>query len=98
MNVMTTDDVNTYVEGGAGRLRLNRPKALHSLNLAMVQQMTRALLDWRGDPTVRIVTYCEVGRISTLAAATLRELGFARVAALDGVMKDWRAGGYPVEA
>src|SRR3569832_464766 len=52
---MTTDDVNTYVEGGAGRLRRIRPKALHSLNLAMVQQMTRALLDWRGDPTVRFV-------------------------------------------
>ncbi len=50
------------------------------------------------DPTVRIVTCCEVGRISTLAAATLRELGFARVAALDGGMKDWRDGGYPVEA
>src|SRR5687768_9070549 len=27
------------------------------------------------DPTVRIVTCCEFGKISTLAAATLRELG-----------------------
>jgi glyoxylase-like metal-dependent hydrolase (beta-lactamase superfamily II)/rhodanese-related sulfurtransferase len=49
------------------------------------------------DPTVRIVTCCEVGKISTLAAATLRELGFARVAALDGGMTQWREGGYPVE-
>jgi enoyl-CoA hydratase len=72
---MTTDDVNTYVEGGAGRLRLNRPKALHSLNLAMVQQMTRALLDWRGDPTVRIVLidhaegrgFCAGGDVVTIA-------------------------------
>ena len=30
------------------------------------------------DPTVRIVTCCEFGKISTLAAATLRELGFLR--------------------
>ncbi len=52
---MTTEDVNTYVEGGAGRLRLNRPGALHSLNLAMVQRMTHALLDWRSDPSVRII-------------------------------------------
>ena len=28
------------------------------------------------DPTVRILTCCEFGKISTLAAATLRELGY----------------------
>jgi len=50
------------------------------------------------DPTVRILCYCEFGKISTLAAATLRTLGFARAAALDGGMKAWRDGGYPVEA
>ena len=55
MNLMTTDDVRAYVDGCAGRLSLNRPKALHALNLAMVQAMTRALLDWRSDPAVRIV-------------------------------------------
>ena len=49
------------------------------------------------DPTLRIVTVCEYGRISTLAAATLRELGFRRTAALDGGMKPWREGDYPVE-
>ena len=31
---------------------------------------------------------------STLAAATLRQLGFLRTAALDGGMKAWREGGY----
>ncbi len=49
------------------------------------------------DPTVRIVTYCEVGKISTLAAATLRRMGFTRVLALDGGMKAWREQGFPVE-
>jgi rhodanese-related sulfurtransferase len=49
------------------------------------------------DPTMRIVVYCEFGKISTLAAATLRELGFLRAAALDGGMKAWREGGFPVE-
>jgi glyoxylase-like metal-dependent hydrolase (beta-lactamase superfamily II)/rhodanese-related sulfurtransferase len=39
------------------------------------------------DPTARIVTVCEFGKISTLAAATLRDLGFLRAAALDGGMK-----------
>lgn len=49
------------------------------------------------DPTVRILTCCEYGKISTLAAATLRSLGFMRAVALDGGMKAWREGGYPVE-
>jgi glyoxylase-like metal-dependent hydrolase (beta-lactamase superfamily II) len=49
------------------------------------------------DPTARVVTICEFGKISTLAAATLRDLGFLRAAALDGGMKAWREGGFPVE-
>lgn len=48
------------------------------------------------DPTLRIVTCCEFGRISTLAAATLRAMGFERTVALDGGMQAWRAAGYPV--
>ena len=47
------------------------------------------------DPTLRIVVCCEFGKISTLAAATLRNLGFMRATALDGGMKTWRDGGYP---
>lgn len=50
------------------------------------------------DPTARILTACEFGRISTLAAATLRQLGFQRAVALDGGMKAWREAGYAVEA
>lgn len=49
------------------------------------------------DPTVRVLTACEFGRVSTLAAATLRQLGFQRAVALDGGMKAWREAGYPVE-
>ena len=47
------------------------------------------------DPTRRIVLYCELGRISTLATATLREMGFRRAVALDGGMQAWRETGYP---
>jgi glyoxylase-like metal-dependent hydrolase (beta-lactamase superfamily II)/rhodanese-related sulfurtransferase len=49
------------------------------------------------DPTLRIVTCCEFGKISTLAAATLRSLGFMRATALDGGMKTWRDAGLPLE-
>ena len=50
------------------------------------------------DPTRRIVVCCEFGRISTLATATLRELGFQRAVALDGGMKAWREAGFPLKA
>jgi len=50
------------------------------------------------DPTVRVVTCCEFGKISTLAADTLRTMGYVRAVALDGGMKAWREAGYPVEA
>jgi glyoxylase-like metal-dependent hydrolase (beta-lactamase superfamily II)/rhodanese-related sulfurtransferase len=49
------------------------------------------------DPTVRIITCCEFGKISTLAAATLRDLGYGRAVALDGGMKAWREAGYETE-
>jgi glyoxylase-like metal-dependent hydrolase (beta-lactamase superfamily II) len=50
------------------------------------------------DPSVEILTICELGKISTLAAATVRELGFQRATALDGGMAAWRESGNPIEA
>jgi len=49
------------------------------------------------DPTARIIACCEFGKISTLAAATLRDLGYSRAIALDGGMKAWCEAGYVVE-
>jgi glyoxylase-like metal-dependent hydrolase (beta-lactamase superfamily II)/rhodanese-related sulfurtransferase len=49
------------------------------------------------NPIARIVVYCEFGKISTLAAVTLRQLGFLRAVALDGGMKAWRERGFAVE-
>ena len=49
------------------------------------------------DPTLKIVTYCEFGKVSMLAAATLRNMGFIRASALDGGMTNWRAANYAIE-
>jgi len=49
------------------------------------------------DPTVRIVTCCEFGKISTLAADTLHTMGYTRAVALDGGIKAWREASYPLE-
>ena len=51
----TSPDVLTVKRGQAGCLRLNRPRALHSLNRQMVRDMASALVEWRDDPEVRII-------------------------------------------
>ncbi len=50
-----TEDVIISVEGGVGRIRLNRPKAIHALTTQMCGVMSEALLKWRDDPEVRSV-------------------------------------------
>ena len=49
------DEVLILVEGGVGRLRLNRPKAIHALTREMCVAMSDALLEWREDPAIRLV-------------------------------------------
>ena len=61
---------------------------------AVKQWLAKADIDWT---SVEILTVCEFGKISTLAAATLSELGFRRVTALDGGMAAWREQGNTVE-
>jgi rhodanese-related sulfurtransferase len=49
------------------------------------------------DPTRRVLVYCDLGKVSTLAAATLREMGYTRAVALDGGMLAWSEAGYPMK-
>ncbi|MES2059341.1 MAG: enoyl-CoA hydratase/isomerase family protein, partial [Pseudomonadota bacterium] len=73
----TPTETLAYRDGAAGRLRLNRPKALNALNLPMVQQMTRALLDWREDRSIRLILidhaegrgFCAGGDVVTIAGS-----------------------------
>ena len=69
------------------------PGALH-LPRGQLELRVDAVLP---DPTVRILTCCEFGKLSTLAAATLRDLGYRRAVALDGGMLAWREAGHPLE-
>jgi glyoxylase-like metal-dependent hydrolase (beta-lactamase superfamily II) len=50
------------------------------------------------DPTARIVVYCQYGKISTLAAATLQAMGFGRAVALDGGFDAWQKAALPTES
>lgn len=50
-----TDDVLIFVEGKVGRIRLNRPKAIHALNTGMCTAILDALTSWRDDTAVEAV-------------------------------------------
>jgi enoyl-CoA hydratase len=64
-------------EGQLGHLTLNRPSALHALNLEMVDILTKSLLAWRDDDTVKVIMldhsgargFCAGGDIAMLAAS-----------------------------
>jgi rhodanese-related sulfurtransferase len=49
------------------------------------------------DPEARIILLCAHGYSSSMAAATLRDLGFARATDVDGGFEAWNAAGLPVE-
>jgi rhodanese-related sulfurtransferase len=69
----------------------------------------RNVLEWRCDPASdardprigglerHLIVMCNEGYQSSLAAATLQQLGFARATDLSGGFQAWRAAGLPVE-
>lgn len=84
-------------------LDVREKEAFDAGHLPGARHMPRGQLELRvddelPDPMTRIVTVCEFGKISTLAAATLRDLGFLRTSALDGGMKAWREEGFPISS
>lgn len=48
------------------------------------------------DPGRRVILHCASGGRSALAADTLARMGYSKVGHLDGGLKSWQAGGYPV--
>ena len=53
--LVSNGDVLFEQRGNAGLITLNRPKALNALTLAMVRDLTTALLAWRDDPSISVV-------------------------------------------
>jgi enoyl-CoA hydratase len=68
-------EIVTEIDGKVGRIRLNRPKAIHALNKSMCSAMIAALLEWRSDPAVEAVIidhmegrgFCAGGDVRMLA-------------------------------
>jgi rhodanese-related sulfurtransferase len=69
----------------------------------------RNVLEWRCDPSSpwsdqrvcdphrQLIVFCSEGYQSSLAAATLQELGLSRATDLIGGFEAWRAAGLPVQ-
>ncbi len=93
MSEISAPEVLARIEGVAGILSLNRPRAIHALTLEMVRAMTQALLEWRSEDKVRVVLidhaldpagdpklsrgFCSGGDISLLRHSALHDGGVA---------------------
>ena len=102
---MSMEEVRRRVTDGDGTLvvlDIREQDAYDAGHIPGARHVPRGQLELRidhvlPDPTARVLTCCEFGKISTLAAATLRTMGYTRAVALDGGIKAWREAGYPLE-
>ncbi|MGC5341875.1 enoyl-CoA hydratase/isomerase family protein [Streptomyces sp. DT171] len=68
------DSVLLHTEGHAGRLTLNRPRALNALDHSMVRRIDRALTAWERDPAVRTVVLTGAGERGLCAGGDIRSI------------------------
>jgi rhodanese-related sulfurtransferase len=97
---------------GAGALLIDiRPEGLRAADGVVPGAVwfERNVLEWRCDPSCeardervggldrRVIVMCDEGYTSSLAAASLQQLGFLAATDLEGGFQAWRAAGLPVE-
>jgi enoyl-CoA hydratase len=67
-------DLHARREGVAGRITLNRPKALNALTLDMIHSFAAALDGWTGDDSVRVIVIDGAGTRGLCAGGDVRAL------------------------
>lgn len=80
------NELIVWREGAAGRIRLNRPKALNALTHRMCLDMEATLLEWRDDGDVACVivdaegdkAFCSGGDVATIWREGKKGVGFFR--------------------
>jgi glyoxylase-like metal-dependent hydrolase (beta-lactamase superfamily II)/rhodanese-related sulfurtransferase len=98
---MSMDEVQRQIERGDCALLIldvRERETFRAGHLPGARNIPRGELELRADrelpdPTARILTYCQLGKISTLAAQTLRTMGYTRTVALDGGLESWAQAG-----
>ena len=81
-----TDDVLFFTDRNVGRIRLNRPKAIHALTREMCDAMSEVLLAWREDPSIQVVVidhaegrgFCAGGDVVMLARSGAEDASDAK--------------------
>lgn len=106
ISFMSMAELRRRIESGAPDLQIldvREAEAFAQGHIPGAVHLPRGQLELRvdamfPDPTVRILVYCEFGKISTIAAGTLHSMGFLGAIALDGGIRAWKEAGYPLEA
>jgi enoyl-CoA hydratase len=73
-----SESIIARIEGRAGRISLNRPRALNALDLDMVLAITAALRGWLADPAAKLILidhaegrgFCAGGDVVTIARSS----------------------------
>ncbi|HUG45141.1 MAG TPA: enoyl-CoA hydratase/isomerase family protein [Sphingomicrobium sp.] len=81
-----SDDVLISTDRGIGRIRLNRPQAIHALTTQMCETMSEALLRWRSDSDIHAILidhsqgrgFCAGGDVVMLARSGAGDASQAR--------------------
>ncbi len=103
-------DARAAIEQGALLIDI-RPQSLRAADGTVPEAVwfERNVLEWRCDPSsdacdVRVgeldrclIVMCDEGYTSSLAAASLQQLGFAEATDLEGGFQAWRAAGLTVD-
>ena len=90
MQLSGTDEVLVRQSGTAGRITLNRPRALNALTLDMLRSMAAALDQWDGDPSVSVVLLDGAGPRGFCAGGDIRAI-YQSGRARDGLAETfWR--------
>jgi rhodanese-related sulfurtransferase len=103
----------THTDPAAVKARLDRHETFHFIDVredgewavdhaAGARHIGRGVLErdietLLPDREADIVLYCGGGYRSTLAADSLQQMGYRRVASMEGGMRAWREAGYPLE-
>jgi enoyl-CoA hydratase len=86
MEPSATDEILIRREGRAGRITINRPKALNALTYPMLGRIWAALVAWKDDPAVELILLDGAGERGLCAGGDVRSFyesraqgsGFAR--------------------
>jgi rhodanese-related sulfurtransferase len=106
---LTPEQAAAAVDDGALLVDIRQERQLAADGLVPGARVVhRNVLEWRLDPEsgapdpalarpeVQVIVLCDEGYTSSLAAASLQELGFDRATDVIGGFRAWKAAGLPV--